>query len=193
MHRLSEQERKATAYHEAGHVVVGIIFGRDPLSSTILPDGNGRLGKTEFDETPDFAKRGPNSWPDQQYRHYVQGRVVGQVAGTIAHDLNEPRRAHDAGDTNDENEARQLIEDQRVGRISRRRNPPSWCDVNGELPIANPPYALPNSIVGDEPHCTASAKGRLSPGVCGHRRERGYGLRSHRILFHHLRALKPRL
>lgn len=84
LHRLSEHERRATAYHEAGHVVVGIIFGRDPLSSTIQPDGKGQLGKTEFDETPDFAKRGPDSWPAQRYRHYIRGRVVGQLAGTTA-------------------------------------------------------------------------------------------------------------
>jgi ATP-dependent Zn protease len=110
VNRLSEHGRKATAYHEAGHVVVGIIFGRDPLSSTILPDGKGQLGETKFEETPDFAKLGPNNWVNPKYRHYIKGRVVGQLAGTIAHDLNEPGRAHDAGDTNDENEARQFIE-----------------------------------------------------------------------------------
>jgi ATP-dependent Zn protease len=110
VHRLSEHERIGTAYHEAGHVVVGIIFGRVPQSSTILPDGKGRLGETKFDETPDYMKGGPNRWDDLGYRHYVQGRVVGQLAGTAAHDLDEPGRAHDTGDTKDENDAKELIE-----------------------------------------------------------------------------------
>jgi len=110
VHRLSEYARKGTAYHEAGHVVVGIIFGRVPQSSTILPDGNGRLGETKFDETLDYMKGGPNRWVEPGYRHYIEGRVVGQLAGTAAHDLNEPGRAHDTGDTKDENDAKELIE-----------------------------------------------------------------------------------
>jgi hypothetical protein len=32
------------------------VFHNLPQSSTILPDGKGRLGETKFDETPDYMK-----------------------------------------------------------------------------------------------------------------------------------------
>jgi ATP-dependent Zn protease len=47
-----------TAYHEAGHAVIGILVGRLPLSATIVPDGTGMVGKVEFDsDAPPQARR----------------------------------------------------------------------------------------------------------------------------------------
>lgn len=46
---MSEDEKKNTAYHEAGHAVVGYLVGCDPVHMiTIVPTGRGALGYTSF-------------------------------------------------------------------------------------------------------------------------------------------------
>jgi ATP-dependent Zn protease len=103
-------EEEATAYHEAGHAVVGAIRGRPPDFVTIIP--NGRVaGKNEFpkDWRPEFKKHFGDT---PAKRAYIETRILIALAGTIAHDLRFPTRAHDAGDQFDEREARDFIEDQ---------------------------------------------------------------------------------
>lgn len=99
----------ATAFHEAGHAVIGALRGRAPIFVTIIPDG-GIAGRNEFpkDWRPEF-KRHLGDTP--QKRNYIETRILIEVAGTVAHDLRFPGRNHDAGDMYDEQCALALIED----------------------------------------------------------------------------------
>jgi hypothetical protein len=98
----------ATAFHEAGHAVVGALRGRPPISATILPDGDGAAGTTVFPEdfTEEF-RRYLNVSPEKQ--KYVDTRILTEVAATIAHDLHEPDRTHDQGDECDDRRARDFV------------------------------------------------------------------------------------
>jgi hypothetical protein len=102
-------DEEATAYHEAGHAVVGAVRGRASIFVTIVPDG-GAAGKNEFskDGPPEFKSHLGDS-PEK--RAYIETRILTKVAGTAAHDLRFPERAHDAGDEYDERCARAIIED----------------------------------------------------------------------------------
>src|SRR5271166_1601616 len=102
-------DEEATAYHEAGHAVVGAVRGRAPIFVTIIPAG-GAAGKNEFpkDWRPEFNNHLGDS-PEK--RAYIETRILTEVAGTVAHDLRFPERAQDAGDAYDERCARALIED----------------------------------------------------------------------------------
>jgi hypothetical protein len=99
---------EATAYHEAGHAVMGAIRNRPPTEVTIIPKG-GVAGRTEFpkDWKAEF-KRYLLDTPEK--RDYIDTRVMTVLAGTIAHDLRCPGRKHDLGDARDEGGARDLIE-----------------------------------------------------------------------------------
>ena len=97
-----------TAYHEAGHAVMGCILQTNPLWVSIVSDGAGGVGKTEFED----------DWPPGGYRYldefeekkkYIRIRVLIEVAGTIAHDIKFPDRDHDQGDVFDDYWARELI------------------------------------------------------------------------------------
>jgi hypothetical protein len=103
-------DEESTAYHEAGHAVVGAVRGRAPIFATIIPDGAGAVGKTEFpnDLRPEYKTHFGNS-PEK--RAYIDTRILTSVAGTIAQDLRFPGRAHDAADANDDRISRELIED----------------------------------------------------------------------------------
>src|SRR5262245_29014532 len=93
----TDQERIATAYHEAGHAVMGCLAGRTLEFVTIVPDGTGAVGRTQFtDDVPDGAKRYFDQ--SEKKQRYGKARVLCEVAGTIAHDLQEPGRAHDKSD-----------------------------------------------------------------------------------------------
>ena len=102
-------DEEATAYHEAGHAVVGAVRGRAPIFVTIIPDG-GASGKNEFPEDwrPEF-KNHLGDLPEK--RAYIETRILTEVAGTVAHDLRFPERAHDAGDAYDKRCARAIIEE----------------------------------------------------------------------------------
>jgi ATP-dependent Zn protease len=96
-----------TAYHEAGHIVVGLLLGRVPVSATILREGHA-AGKTEFDPgVPPFAKHHLNQ--SLEKRKYTEQRVIGELAGSMALDLFKPGRQHDASDTHDLDFTKELI------------------------------------------------------------------------------------
>jgi len=96
-----------TAYHEAGHSVMGCLYGRPPLSATIVRDGHA-AGRTDFDsDVPSFARSYLNDSPRK--RAYTEARVVGELAGIAAHDLFEPDRTRDQGDEHDLHWAKELI------------------------------------------------------------------------------------
>jgi hypothetical protein len=103
-------DEEGTAYHEAGHAVVAAVRGRAPIFVTIIPDVAGAVGKTQFpnDLRPEYKTHFGNSL---EKRTYIETRILTSVAGTIAHDLRLPGRAHDAADANDDRISRELIED----------------------------------------------------------------------------------
>lgn len=102
-------DEEATAYHEAGHAVVGAVLDRPPISVTIIPD-SGAAGKNEFsvDFRPEF-KTHLDASPEKIA--YIEARILTKLAGTIAHDLRFSGRPHDAGDAYDQQCARSIIED----------------------------------------------------------------------------------
>jgi ATP-dependent Zn protease len=102
-------DEEATAYHEAGHAVMGAIRNRLPQFVTIVPHG-GLVGKNEFPEDcrPEFKSHLGDS-PEK--RTYIETRILIGLAGTIAHDLRFPARVHDIGDVRDEGCARAIIEE----------------------------------------------------------------------------------
>jgi ATP-dependent Zn protease len=102
-------DEEATAYHEAGHAVVGAVRGRPPIFVTIIPDGR-IAGKNEFPEDcrPEFKNHFGDS-PEK--RAYIETRILTEVAGTAAHDLHIPERAHDWSDAYDEQCASTLIDE----------------------------------------------------------------------------------
>jgi ATP-dependent Zn protease len=68
-----DPQKIATAYHEAGHAVMGCVVGRLPLSATIVPDGKGVVGQVHFEVgVPEFAKSYLNKSPAK--RQYAEQR-----------------------------------------------------------------------------------------------------------------------
>ena len=112
-------EEEATAFHEAGHAIVGAVRDRPPLWVTVIA-ADGASGKTEFPEDwLDEYKRVQNYSPEK--RCYIETRILTVVAGTIAHDLHCPDRAHDAGDECDDRRACAFIAES-AGWASDDRN-----------------------------------------------------------------------
>jgi Peptidase family M41 len=99
---------EATAYHEAGHAVVGAVLNRPPIFVTIIPDELAS-GKNEFpdDCLPQF-KNYLDVSPEKQA--YIETRILIRIAGTIAHNLRFPDRITGPADAYDEHWARTIIE-----------------------------------------------------------------------------------
>lgn len=109
---VRDAERKATAYHEAGHAVIGIVHGRVPTFVDIVYDTAGNAGHTFFAaDLPEGFKRYLNQSPEKQ--RYLEMRVLITLAGTAAHDLLCPGRAHDEGDRRDERDAFEMLDESR--------------------------------------------------------------------------------
>ena len=104
----SSAEDEDTAYHEAGHAVMGALRDLPPLSVSIAQAGNGVGGRTEFPDVPPSFKNYLGTSAEK--RDYVETRVLIEVAATIAHDIHMPDRVHDAGDVYDLKRARAFIE-----------------------------------------------------------------------------------
>jgi ATP-dependent Zn protease len=127
-----EENKEETAYHEAGHAVMGCVLERHPLSVSIVGDGKGAVGQTEFEQD---APLGSFRHFDQSEtkKKYIRTRVLIEVAGTIAHDIKFPERAHDEGDAYDDHWAKQLVtegvhvEDDRDGYLASARQEAEGC------------------------------------------------------------------
>jgi len=105
-----EAARVATAYHEAGHAVMGCVLGRYPQSVDIFRDTHGNVGHTRFDSYyPACMKR----WFDEseEKRRYLRVRELIDFAGTVAHDLKSGDRPQDAGDQQDYQSAKRIVEE----------------------------------------------------------------------------------
>ncbi len=121
---MSDDERRATAYHEAGHTVMSFICGRVPSSVDIIPDAYGNAGHTHFsDNVPSKYKRYLDKSPEK--RRYLEMRILIALAGTAAHDVMCPGREHDCGDLRDKQQAKALLsnsiifDDERDAALSR--------------------------------------------------------------------------
>jgi hypothetical protein len=102
-------DEEGTAYHEAGHAVEGALCDRAPHWVTVIAV-DGVAGRTEFpkDWLREYTGHS-GDWPEK--RLYIETRILTGVAGTIAHDMRCPERAHDAGDEYDEKCAWAIMED----------------------------------------------------------------------------------
>ncbi len=76
---MSDQEKKNTAYHEAGHAVVGYLTGCDPVHMiTIVPTGRGALGYTSFRPEADRY---------QMYKQEYKNEIAMALGGRAAEEI----------------------------------------------------------------------------------------------------------
>ncbi len=76
---MSDQEKKNTAYHEAGHAVVGYLTGCDPVHMiTIVPTGRGALGYTSFRPEADRY---------QMYKQEYKNQIAMALGGRAAEEI----------------------------------------------------------------------------------------------------------
>lgn len=109
MTQSSLTEEEGTAYHEAGHAIMGAVRDTYPTHVTVVREGN-VAGKTDFaDDWPaEFDKRSNDS-PEKRQR--VETLILIKLAAAIAHDIRVPGRVRDEGDDCDEKAARNFIAD----------------------------------------------------------------------------------
>ena len=76
---MSDAEKKNTAYHEAGHAVVGYLVGCDPVHMiTIVPTGRGALGYTSFRPEADRY---------QMYKQDYKNEIAMGLGGRAAEEI----------------------------------------------------------------------------------------------------------
>ena len=76
---MSDDEKKNTAYHEAGHAVVGYLVGCDPVHMiTIVPTGRGALGYTSFRPEADRY---------QMYKQDYKNEIAMGLGGRAAEEI----------------------------------------------------------------------------------------------------------
>jgi hypothetical protein len=107
-------ELKATAYHEAGHVVMQRVFGLDlvccTLEAEIHEDGKRWIpGKTRGPTIlPPEAK--PRVEQSDDYRQSVSIYLLVTIAGSVAHRLIDPAHEDDEGDLSDYQRVKEAID-----------------------------------------------------------------------------------
>jgi cell division protease FtsH len=132
---LSSQERERTAYHEAGHAILGMVEpGADPVRKiSIVPRGRA-LGVTF--QSPDVERYGYDA-------AYLRGRITGALGGRAAEEL-----VYDDITTGAESDLEQVtrIARQMVGRwgMSEAVGPVSILPAPGQeqMVLAGSPDAL---------------------------------------------------
>ena len=78
-HIMSDAEKKNTAYHEAGHAMVGYLLKTDPVHLiTIVPTGRGALGYTSF--RPDADRY-------QKYKQEYKNEIAMTLGGRAAEEI----------------------------------------------------------------------------------------------------------
>ncbi len=76
---MSDAEKKNTAYHEAGHAMVGYLLGTDTVHLiTIVPTGRGALGYTSFRPEADRY---------QKYKKEYQNEIAMTLGGRAAEEI----------------------------------------------------------------------------------------------------------
>ena len=78
-HVMSDNEKKNTAYHEAGHAIVGYLLDLDPVHLiTIMPTGRGALGYTSFRPEADRY---------QMYKQEYKNQIAMMLGGRAAEEI----------------------------------------------------------------------------------------------------------
>ena len=78
-HAMSDLEKKNTAYHEAGHAMVGYLLKLDPVHLiTIVPTGRGALGYTSFRPEADRY---------QMYKQEYKNEIAMALGGRAAEEI----------------------------------------------------------------------------------------------------------
>ena len=76
---MSDEERRNTAYHEAGHAITGFLLGTDTIHLiTIVPTGHGALGFTSFR---------PEADKNQKYKQEYKNELVMTLGGRAAEEI----------------------------------------------------------------------------------------------------------
>ncbi len=76
---MSDKEKENTAYHEAGHAIVGYLTGCDPVHMiTIVPTGRGALGYTSFRPEADRY---------QMYKQDYKNEIAMALGGRAAEEI----------------------------------------------------------------------------------------------------------
>ena len=76
---MSEEEKKNTAYHEAGHAIVGYLLHLDTVHMiTIVPTGRGALGYTSFR---------PEADRNQKYKQEYKNEIAMTLGGRAAEEI----------------------------------------------------------------------------------------------------------
>ena len=76
---MSDKEKKNTAYHEAGHAVIGYLIGSDTVHQiTIVPTGRGALGYTSFRPEADRY---------QMYKQEYKNEIAMMLGGRAAEEI----------------------------------------------------------------------------------------------------------
>jgi ATP-dependent Zn protease len=82
---------KETAYHEAGHVVMGHVVGRNAVSVTIIREGDA-AGLTRFAAYSNTFGKLDES---REKANRLRALVLSEIAGSAAHDILYPRADSD--------------------------------------------------------------------------------------------------
>jgi len=123
---MSEQEKKLTAYHEAGHAIVGRLMPtHDPVYKvTIIPRGRA-LGLTMFLPEEDRLSFS---------RTYLESRICSLFGGRIAEELVFGADAVTTGAANDIQRATELARNMVTKwGLSERLGPLTYSEEDGEV------------------------------------------------------------
>lgn len=75
---ITEQTRKVTAYHEAGHALVGYLMGSQPLYKVTISPRGPSLGHTSFEPKADMVSIS---------RQEIEAKLAMQLAGRVAEEI----------------------------------------------------------------------------------------------------------
>ncbi|WP_353410202.1 ATP-dependent zinc metalloprotease FtsH [Pseudoteredinibacter isoporae] len=141
---MSEDDKIMTAYHEAGHAIVGYLMPEhDPVHKvTIIPRG-GALGVTQF--LPE----------DDKYSHsrrYLLGQISTLYGGRIAEEMTGGADAVSTGASSDIERATKIARGMVMKwGLSEKLGPLSYGDDEGQYPgMSSPNYSGATSKVIDE-------------------------------------------
>lgn len=141
---MSEDDKIMTAYHEAGHAIVGYLMPEhDPVHKvTIIPRG-GALGVTQF--LPE----------DDKYSHsrrYLLGQISTLYGGRIAEEMTGGADAVSTGASSDIDRATKIARGMVMKwGLSEKLGPLAYGDDEGQYPgMSSPNYSGATSKVIDE-------------------------------------------